>query len=349
MTVFFGYNCQRHAHSYYPDYLWSNRVKIALNNNPPIAGHASLPPGADHQDSQSYDLFKGQEYAPDLIHQEVLKFIKENQNNPFFLYYPTIIPHLALHVPDEELKPYLKLGWNDPPFTKAKGYGYTPHYTPRAAYAGMISRMDHYIGKVLKLLDDLGLAQNTIVVFTSDNGTSHLKEEVDYDFFNSVGDLRGLKGSLYEGGIRVPLLVRWADKIKAGSVSDMLSGFEDWMVTLHELIEAKTPLSNEQDGQSMRAHLLGEISEPRKFLYREFSGYGGQQAVWMGQWKGVRQNILRKGKKKESLKLELYDLSEDQSESRNLASVHPNIVSQIEEIMVQEHIPSSEFPIKGID
>ena len=346
---FFGYNCQRHAHSYYPDYLWSNRVKIALNNNPPIAGHASLPPGADPQDSQSYDLFKGQEYAPDLIHQEVLKFIKENQNNPFFLYYPTIIPHLALHVPDEELKPYLKLGWNDPPFTKAKGYGYTPHYTPRAAYAGMISRMDHYIGKVLKLLDDLGLAQNTIVVFTSDNGTSHLKEEVDYDFFNSVGDFRGLKGSLYEGGIRVSLLVRWADKIKAGSVSDMLSGFEDWMVTLHELIEAKTPLSNENDGQSMRAHLLGEISEPRKFLYREFSGYGGQQAVWMGQWKGVRQNILRKGKKKESLKLELYDLSEDQSESRNLASVHPNIVSQIEEIMVQEHIPSSEFPIKGID
>ncbi len=344
---FFGYNCQRHAHSYYPDYLWSNRVKIALNNNPPIAGHASLPPGADHQDSQSYDLFKGQEYAPDLIHQEVLQLNKANQNNPFFLYYPTIIPHLALHVPDEELKPYLKLGWNDPPFTKARGGGYTPHYTPRAAYAAMITRMDRYIGKVLKLLDELGLTENTMVVFTSDNGVSHLKQEVDYDFFESVGNLRGLKGSLYEGGIRVPLLIKWPEKIKGGTVSDKMSGFEDWLVTFHELIEAKAPLSSKHDGQSLGPHLLGKPSDDRKFLYREFSGYGGQQAVWMGKWKGVRQDINRK--KKASLELELFDLSADESESVDLASKHPDIVSKIEEIMLKEHVSSAEFPMKGID
>jgi arylsulfatase A len=344
---FFGYNCQRHAHSYYPDYLWSDRKKVPLANKPPIAGHASFPPGADPNDPQSYNQFKGKEYAPDLINQEVLQFIESNKDNPFFVYYPTIIPHLALHVPDEELKPYLKLGWNDPPFTKARGGGYTPHYTPRAAYAAMITRMDRYIGKVLKLLDELDLTQNTIVVFTSDNGVSHLKQEVDYDFFESVGNLRGLKGSLHEGGIRVPLLVKWPEKIKGGTVSDKMSGFEDWLVTFHELIEAKAPLSSKHDGQSLGPHLLGKPSDDRKFLYREFSGYGGQQAVWMGKWKGVRQDINRK--KKASLELELFDLSADESESVDLASKHPDIVSKIEEIMLKEHVSSAEFPMKGID
>jgi len=344
---FFGYNCQRHAHSYYPDYLWSDRKKITLANNPPIHGHASFPQGADPNDPKSYNRFKGKEYAPDLINHEVLRFIESNKDKPFFLYYPTIIPHLALHVPDEELKPYLKLGWNDPPFTKARGGGYTPHYTPRAAYASMITRMDRYVGKVLKLLDELDLTQKTMVVFTSDNGVSHLKQEVDYEFFESVSNLRGLKGSLYEGGIRVPLLVKWPEKIKGGTVSHKMSGFEDWLVTFHDLIKAKTPLSSNHDGQSLGPHLLGKPSDDRKFLYREFSGYGGQQAVWMGKWKGVRQDINRK--KKASLELELFDLSADESESIDLASKYPAIVSKMEDIMKNEHVPSFEFPMKRID
>ena len=186
---FFGYNCQGHAHSYYPATLWSNNELYKLNNNPPVPGHASLPEGADSSDPRSYDIFKGQDYAPDRINEQALAFIRKNKNKPFYLYYPTVIPHVALHVPDEELKPYLAQKWNDPPFTRDRG-GYTPHFTPRAAYAAMITRMDRYIGNILALIKKLGLEKNTIVVFTSDNGTTHLKLEVDYDFFESVKPLR---------------------------------------------------------------------------------------------------------------------------------------------------------------
>ena len=196
---FFGYNCQAHAHSYYPSYLWDDEEHIRLGNDPEVPGHASLADGADPTDPASYDPFKGTDYAPDRINAAALSFIRANKDRPFFLYYPSVIPHVALHVPDEDLKPYRDLGWTDPPFTRDGGYGYTPHFTPRAAYAAMITRLDRYVGRLLDLLDELGLADNTIVVFSSDNGTTHLDKEVDYDFFESVGELRGLKGSLYEG------------------------------------------------------------------------------------------------------------------------------------------------------
>ena len=346
---FFGYNCQRHAHSYYPDYLWSDRDRVPLKNNPPVPGHASLAKGTDPQDPKSYEIFKGKDFSSDRINEQALKFIKKNKDKPFFLYYPTLIPHVALHVPDDELKPYLKLKWNDPPFTRSQGYGYTPHFTPRAAYAAMITRMDRYIGNVVKLIDQLGLTDDTIVIFTSDNGTSHLKLEVDYDFFNSVGNLRGLKGSLYEGGIRVPLIAKWPGKIKAGSTSDQRTGFEDWMVTLHDLIDAKNPLVAEHDGYNLTPSILGKANSKRPPLYREFSGYGGQQAVWMGKWKGIRQKMIRKGKNHDPLKIELFDLSKDESESEDLALKHPDVVNKIKDIMEKEHTPSPYFPIKVID
>ena len=346
---FYGYNCQRHAHSYYPDYLWSDRDRVPLANNPPVPGHASLPKGADPKDPKSYEVFKGKDYASDRINEQALQFIKDNKDKPFFLYYPTLIPHVALHVPDDELKPYLKLKWNDPPFTRSQGYGYTPHFTPRAAYAAMITRMDRYVGNVLNLVEKLNLTNDTIVIFSSDNGTTHLKLEVDYDFFDSVGELRGLKGSLYEGGIRVPLLVKWPGKIKAGSVSNKMIGFEDWLVTLHNMIDAKSPLTAKHDGHNQVAHLLGQCHLARPPLYREFSGYGGQQAVWMGKWKGIRQKMLRKGKNHDPLKIELYDLSVDLSESKDLASKHPDIVEKIRKMMKDQHIPSKEFPIAVID
>ena len=158
--------------------------------------------------------------------------------NPSFLL-PYAHPSCFPFVPDEELKPYLKLKWNDPPFTRRRDMD-IPHIL-LAAYAAMITRMDRYVGNVVNLIEKFNLTNDTIIIFSSDNGTTHLKLEVDYDFFESVGNLRGLKGSLYEGGIRVPLLVKWPGKIKAGSISDKMIGFEDWMVTLHHLIDAKDP------------------------------------------------------------------------------------------------------------
>jgi len=341
---FFGYNCQAHAHSYYPSYLWNDESRIALENRPPVPGHASLKPGADPSDPRSYDPFKGQDYAPDRINAAALDFIRANKDRPFFLYYPTVIPHVALHVPDEELEPYLDLGWNDPPFTREKGVGYTPHFTPRAAYAAMITRMDRYIGKLLQLLDELELSENTLVVFSSDNGTTLLGQEVDYRFFQSVGELRGLKGSLYEGGVRVPTIVRWPGKVASGSSSDRISGFEDWMPTLIEAVGGKDRIPSDIDGISMLPTLLGKDQPERPYLYREFPGYGGQQTIRVGKWKGVRQQ-MKKGK----LKIELYDIDSDIGERNDLADEHPQIVNRLAKMMEKVRTPSDVFPLVPLD
>lgn len=345
---FFGFNCQGHAHTYYPETLWSDRELYPLNNKPPIPGHASLPKGSDPTDPKSYDVFKGQDYAPDHINEAALQFIRDNKDQPFFLYYPTIIPHVALHVPDEDLEPYLAQNWEDPPFTRSRGYGYTPHLTPRAAYAAMITRMDTYIGKVIDLIEELGLTDNTMVIFTSDNGTTHLKEEVDYDFFASVGELRGLKGSLYEGGIRVPQIVKWPGKVAKGSKTDMVTGFEDWLPTLMDVIGSDSKLPEGISGISIKPILLGKEQPQRDLLYREFTGYGGQQAVWLGKkWKATRQNMLRK--KENPLEIELYDLETDASETVNVADQYPEIVDRVRKIMIEERTVSEVFPFPPID
>lgn len=342
---FYGYNCQRHAHSYYPSYLWSDNKKVPLKNDPPVPGHAEFPKDADPNDPASYDIFKGKDYASDRINEQVLKFVKQNRKKPFFLYYPTIIPHVALHVPDEELKPYLDLKWNDPPFTKADGLGYTPHFTPRAAYAAMITRMDRYIGNLLNLLDELGIADNTIVIFTSDNGTTHLKDEVDYDFFKSVVPLRGLKGSLYEGGIRVPMIVRWPGHTLAGTTSGKVIGFEDMLPTLSDMAGISKDIPKEIDGISFAPTVLNQQQPERPFLYREFSGYGGQVSVRMGKWKATRQNL----RKNPDAPIELYNLEDDISESKDVAAQHPEIIEKIRGIIKEQHTASKIFPLKALD
>lgn len=341
---FFGYNCQAHAHSYYPSYLWDDDQHVVLNNNPPVPGHASLAKGADKSNPASYDIFKGQDYAPDRINAAAMEFVRDNKDRPFFLYYPTVIPHVALHVPDEDLKPYWDLGWKDPPFTRGKGYGYTPHFTPRAAYAAMITRLDRYVGNLLDLLDELKLSDNTLVVFTSDNGTTHLGLEVDYTFFNSVGELRGLKGSLYEGGVRVPTIVRWPGHVKPGTVNDRVSGFEDWLPTLMEAVGGGDTVSDEVDGISLLATLKGQRQVEREYLYREFPSYGGQQTIRVGDWKAVRQNMS-----KGNLEIELYNIADDISEKNDVAADYPAVVARLEKMMTEVRTPSKMFPLKPLD
>ena len=249
----------------------------------------------------------------------------------------------ALHVPDAELQPYTGLGWNDPPFTAAKG-GYTPHWTPRAAYAAMISHLDSDVGAVLQRLKDLGLEDNTIVIFSSDNGTTHLEQEVDYEFFRSVGELRGLKGSLYEGGVRVPTIVRWPGHVKAGSESDYISGFEDWMPTLLDAIGASTQIPSTTDGVSLLPVLTGEDQPRRPFLYREFPGYGGQQTIRVGDWKAVRQGMTHG-----TTDVELYHIATDISEKHNVADQHADVVEQLSRLMAEQHQPSDIFPLRPFD
>lgn len=348
---FFGYNCQGHAHTYYPATLWSDNDIFPLNNNPPVPGHESLPKELDENDPRSYDRYKGEDYAPDRINEAALQFIRDNKEDPFFLYYPTIIPHLALHVPDEDLKPYLKLGWEETPFTKRGTPGYTPHFTPRAGYAAFISRMDRYVGKVLDLLDELKLSDNTIVVFTSDNGATYLPD-VDYEFFESVGPLRGLKGSLYEGGIRVPQIVRWPGKVKPGTDTSILTGFEDWLPTLLEIAGTGSETPSDSDGISIVSTLTGSEESGREFLYREFPAYDGQQALWLGEkWKAIRQGIKprKKAKGNTELTIELYNLESDIGESKDVAAAHPDIVEKAAAMMKSEREPSEEFVFPWLD
>ena len=342
--LFFGYNCQAHAHSFYPGHLWRNHEKVLLHNNPPVPGHAKLPEGADPLDPASYAPFKGQDYSADRTIDEALAFIRQNKDRPFFLYYPTTLVHVALHIPDEELKPYLGK-WDETPFT---GGGYTPHMTPRAAYAAMVSRLDRDAGRIVALVDELGLGENTLVMFSSDNGTTHLEKEVDYEFFESVGPLRGLKGTLFEGGIRVPMIARWTGKVRPGSVTDHISMFSDVLPTVAEAAAVAPP--EEIDGVSFLPTLLGRPDEQRKpdYLYWEFPGYGGQQAVRMGDWKAIRTDMLRKNNP-DPLAVQLYNLSEDVGEANDVAAAHPELVARFRKIMKDARTPSELFPIRPLD
>lgn len=357
----FGYNCQGVAHNYYPTYLWDDAATIDLKNAA-FSAHDTFKPGEDPDKAESYKRFQGSEYSADLIAEQVLNFARDNKDKPFFLYWPTTVPHLALQVPDDSLKEYLGM-WDDPPYKG--GNGYLPHFKPRAAYAAMITRMDREIGRLMKLVMDLGLDEETIFVFTSDNGPLHGTHEglagTDATFFNSAGGLRDGKGALYEGGIREPCIVRWKGKIKAGTVSERVTGFEDWIPTLLELAGESDQTPSGLDGISFAPTLLGQEQPERPFLYREFAGYGGQQCIRVGSWKAIRQNLTPRGKGKAKgkgknltaaspkIKTELYDLAADPSESKDVAADHPEVVSRLEKLMASQHGLSPDFPIPVLD
>ena len=305
---FYGYNCQRNAHNLYPEYLEDNNGIHTLEGNK--------------------RKLTGKQYAPQLIADRALEFVRQNKDRPFFLYYPTVIPHLPLQVPDKDLAQY-KGKWPETPHT---GGSYLPHDTPKACYAAMITFMDMQIGRLMALLDELDLDEDTIVMFTSDNGTTFLKSQVDYTFFDSVGPLRGLKGSLYEGGIRVPMIARWPKRIKPGTTSDLIAAHYDLPATLADI--AGTAFDKGSDGISILPTFSGNDAQQKKhgFLFWDFAGYGGQIAVRMGKWKGIRRNLH----KNPQASLELYNMEDDLREKNNVVKIHPEIAEKIKSIMMRE-------------
>lgn len=307
---FYGYNCQRHAHNLYPKYLVNDQENELL-------------PGNTRSNT-------GEIYAPQRIADEMLEFVSKNKKQPFFLYYPTVLPHLPLQAPKEDIEEYKGL-WPETPYN---GRSYQPHPTPRACYAAMISFLDKQIGRLIALLKNLNLDRNTIVMFTSDNGSTHLRSQVDYDFFDSVGPLRGLKGSLYEGGIRVPFIAHWPGKIRSDQQSDHLAANYDLLATIAEIVDVQ--ITMDTDGTSFLPLLLGKTEDQKipPYLFWDFAGYGGQMAVRMGKWKGLKRDL----RKKDKVTLELYNLEEDIGETNNVTSQHPEIAAKIEQIILRERV-----------
>ncbi len=301
---FYGFYHQVHGHFYYPYWIWRNDEKMLLPGN------------ADGKRGQ---------YVEDVLHEKAMAFIKTSakKNKPFFCYIPSIVPHVELAVPEESAKPYRgkfpKCTINDP------RTGYLGSDDAYAIYAGMISRLDQHVGEIMSLLKELKIDDNTLVIFTGDNGPQGGPWKPLDEFFGGSGPLNGTKGSLHDGGIRVPFIARWPGKVKPKTASSHIGGFHDMMATFAQLADAKAP---KNDGISIVPTLLGRgDQEAHAYL---FWGGGRSTGVRMGNWKGVRS-------KKESWKL--YDLNKDIGESNDVASENKDIVARIEKIAAEAYTP----------
>lgn len=322
---FFGYNCQRMAHRYYPEYLWHNQEKYYLEGN---------------------DWTNTVTYAPDVIQQKTMEFIEEHKDGPFFAYVPMVIPHAELIAPNDEIFQSFLGIFEETPHDGGDGADYGPDMQipkycsqpyPRATFAAMVSRLDLHVGQIMEKLEELGIAENTIVMFASDNGP-HIEGGADPAFFNSSGGLRGVKRDLYEGGIRTAFIASWPGKIVPGSTSDHISAFWDLYPTFADIAGAE--MGSEIDGISFLPSLTGQDrQEEHKYLYWEFSSRGGRQAVRMGKWKAVLYNLNRGGE------LELYDLEADRVEANDIAASHPEIIEKIQSILDEAHTDSELFPL----
>ncbi len=327
--LFYGYNCQRHAHNHYPRYLWRNRERETLEGN-------------------TREL-TGKQYSQDLFTREALAFIRESRSRPFFLYMPFAIPHLSIQAPEESLAWYR----DKIPEEEYEHRGYLKHPFPRAGYAAMVTHMDRDIGLVMELIKELGLDERTLVFFSSDNGpTFDRLGGSDSDFFKSAGIFSGRKGSLREGGIRVPLVARWPGKIPAGTVTEHVSAFWDVLPTLCEIVGIEPPAGI--DGISFAPTLLGRGEQERhEHLYWEFPAYGGQQAVRLGDWKGLRQGLMprrgKKGRREPDMTIALFNLATDPSESNDVASTHPVVLARMRAVMESARTPSEAFPFPALD
>ena len=307
---FYGYLCQRHAHNYYPEFLFRNDERV------PLAGNKIANP---REDGAGMAVERGQ-YAYDLCANEAIAFVERHRDCPFFLYFSPTIPHAnneaggkGMEVPS--LGDYADLDWPE----------------PQKGHAAMISRLDGDVGRLLAKLKELGLDEKTVVFFTSDNGP-HREGGANPEFNDSNGPLRGIKRDLYEGGIRVPLIARWPGRIRPGTQTDLISAFWDFLPTACELARVQPPRGI--DGISYLPTLLSDDARQKKheYLYWE---YGGPRAVRMGNWKAV-------GHPRGS-RLELYDLETDSGESTNVATENPDVVDRIRRNMEAAHVDSPDF------
>ncbi len=288
----FGYLNQRRAHTYYPTYIWRNRQRVNLDGN------------SDGKQTQ---------YTHDMFANFTLEFIRENQARPFFLYVPFCLPHSRYEIPSTD--PYSEMPWTE----------------NEKVHAAMVTRMDSDVGRMMALLEELEIDQNTLVFFCSDNGAANRWKRR----FDSSGALRGRKRDMYEGGIRTPMIVHWPGHIKAGTESDLPWYFADVLPTFADLVNVEVPA--DIDGVSVIPTLLGRQQKlDTRFLYWEFFEGGFQQAVRWGNWKAV---ILKPGQK-----MELYDLANDVGETKDVASQNPNVVARIEAYLKTARTESKEFP-----
>lgn len=325
---FYGYNCQLLAHSYYPDHLWDNDKRVELTDNV-----ESVPYGQGT-------------YSQDLIHSKALEFLdKTEKDEPFFMFYPTIIPHAELIVPEDSIikkfrgkypeKPYHGTD-SGPAFRKG---GYCSQVYPRATFAAMIYRLDVYVGQIVQKLKDMGVYDNTIIIFASDNGP-HMEGGADPDFFNSNGIWRGYKRDLYEGGIRVPMIISWPGHVEPGSETNFMCSFWDLMPTFREIVNPKTSM-DKMDGISILPLLENRKGQKEHdYLYFEFMEMNGRQAVRKGPWKLVHMNIRGKNPY-----WELYNLAADPSEKYNVLAQHPDKVNELKAIMQEAHVDDPNWPL----
>lgn len=304
---FYGYNCQREAHTFYPKHLWHNRQKVPLD---------------------------GKTYSHDLILNAAMEFIRANRNTQFFCYMPVTIPHAAMHAPEALHNKYRA---QFPQFEDRVGKYAGPNVqNPVAAFPAMVQHLDTGVGRILDLLEALGIDDNTLVLFTSDNGP-HREGGHDPDFWDSNGPLKGIKRDLYEGGIRVPFLARWPGTIQPKTSSDHVSAFWDMLPTFCEMAGVECPENT--DGISILPTLQGRAQERHDYLYWEFTERGGKQAIRRGDIKAVKLNVS----KNPNAPIELYDLAKDPGETRNMAREHPEIVQEMKVLFKQARVDSPTF------
>ena len=319
--LFFGFNCQRQAHNYYPTHLWRNGLKVTLDGNDPKTRAESI-------------------FAPDLMLAEARDFIARSKDRPFLLAYTSTMPHMAMQPKPADLARYAGR-FEETPYTGGKGY--LPHPTPRAGYAAMISRLDAEVGALRAELERNGLAGNTLIVVTSDNGPTHDVGGVDTVFFDSTAGLRGRKGSVWEGGIREPCIAWWPGHVAAGRTIDTAAWSVDLRATLASLAGAPATVT---DGADLAPLLLrGESPAPRAF-YWPFPGYGVQEAVREGDWKLVRTGMAARKKAWSADEgWQLFDLARDPKETTDVAARHPDVVERLAAIATREFTPSDAFPL----